>query len=84
MAATSSALTMRLSEIFFRYSWRICGSGTPNCSARARMTPSMRGPSTIPGRIALTRMSSSPSSAASDFIIPTMAHLVAAYGVRQA
>ncbi|MOA50156.1 hypothetical protein D3C78_1731400 [compost metagenome] len=73
-----------MSEIFFRYSSRISASGTFICSARARITPSMRGPSTMPGSKALTRMSLSPSSDARDFIRPMMAHLVAAYGVRQA
>ncbi len=46
------------------------------------MTPSILGPSTMPGSTAFTLMLSGPSSMASDFAIPTMAHFVATYGVR--
>src|SRR5580692_8739695 len=80
--ATSSAVTMRRNEIFLRYSSRIVASSTPSTSARARITPSIRGPSTMPGNTAFTRMSLGPSSMASDLTIPTIAHLVATYGVR--
>src|SRR5579871_3541147 len=43
----------------------------------------MRGPSTAPGRTALTRMLSGPSSMARLLVKPTTAHLEAEYGVRR-
>ena len=39
---------------------------------------------TTPGRIALMRTPSGPSSTASDLVRPTTAHLLEAYGVRKA
>ena len=78
MAATSSSVTMRRSEIFCRYCARIASTDTPAVAARAPITLFMRSPSTVPGRIALTRTPCGPSSIASDFMRPTMAHLVAA------
>src|ERR1700735_4575555 len=80
--ATSSAVTMRRNEIFLRYCSRIVASSKPSSPARARITPSILGPSTMPGSTAFTLMSLGPSSMASDLTIPTIAHFVATYGVR--
>src|SRR5215207_3223174 len=78
MAAMSSTVTIRRSDILFRYSWRMVSKSTPTVLARAAITLSIRAPSTMPGRIAFTRMSLGPNSIAKDLTMPTMAHLVAA------
>ena len=54
----------------------------PRFAARDAITPFMRSPATGPGRIAFTRTPYGPSSIARDFIRPTTAHLLDAYGVR--
>jgi hypothetical protein len=82
MSATSSAVTIRRREILLRYSSLIAVSSIPSCLARALITPSILGPSTMPGSTAFTLMLSGPSSMASDSAIPTIAHFVATYGVR--
>jgi len=46
------------------------------------MTCSMRGPSTAPGKIALTRMFAWPSSIDSVLVRPMRPHFVVAYGLR--
>ncbi|MNL41403.1 hypothetical protein D3C87_1638090 [compost metagenome] len=73
---------MRRSEILRMYSSRIASTLMPVVLARAAITPLMRSPSTVPGRMALTRTPAGPSSTASDFMSPTTPHLVDAYGVR--
>ena len=78
MAATSSGVTIRRSEIRLRYSCFTASTLTPRLAARAAITACMRSPATGPGRIALTRTPWGPSSIARDFIKPTIAHLLAA------
>src|SRR4051794_26768820 len=46
------------------------------------MTPSILGPPTEPGQMALTRIPAEPSSIAHVFVRPITAHFAAAYGER--
>jgi hypothetical protein len=59
------------------YPARISASLRPATLASAAITRSMRGPSTEPGQIALTRTPNGPSSMASVLVSPTIAHLAA-------
>ena len=59
-------------------------SAMPSCFARAAITRSMRGPFTMPGCIAFTRMLSTARARSRDSSSrPTTAHFVAEYGVRK-
>src|SRR5690606_10403062 len=78
MLAMSRAVTMWPREAWFSYRAAISSTGRPRIFALASITARMRGPSTAPGRMALTRMPSLPSSIASVLVKPTTAHLEAA------
>ena len=78
MAAMSSAVTIRRSETLARYCSRISSKDTPTWSARAWITLSMRGPFTMPGRIALARTPSGPISVARLLARPITPHFDAA------
>ena len=76
--AMSCAFTIRLNDIFLIYSNSILSYDNPTFCALSEITFLMRGPSTIPGRRALTRIPLGPNSMAKLFANPIMAHLVAA------
>jgi hypothetical protein len=78
MSASCCGFTVSLIEACCNASLS-CSSGvTPRSFAFASNTRRMRSPSTMPGRIAFTRMPNSPSSMESDFVKPTTPHFAAA------